>query len=217
MPINPNSAQPENWYSGIFARIYDPFMQKMEERVLQKRRKSLLEHLTGTILEVGAGTGANFQHYNQQAHVIAIEPAGMMLQHAAKMLSEEQLSASFRLIQAGIGDDAVQEAIPEDGLDAVVFTLVLCTIPDAASALLQCVEWLKPGGKMVMLEHIASTDPWGYRIQTVINPVWKHLAEGCNLNRHTDALVRSMGLQLESEEYFTKALPFYKAVWVKPG
>lgn len=215
MSVNPNSAQPDNWYSGIFARVYDPFMQKMEERVLQKRRKSLLENLTGNILEVGAGTGANFQHYNKNAQVIAIEPAGMMLQHAAKMLSEEKLSASFRLIQAGIGDDEVTEAIPDDGLDAVVFTLVLCTIPDAASALKQCIHWLKPGGKIVMLEHIASNDPWGYRIQTIINPVWKHLAEGCNLNRHTNELIQNTGLQLESEEYFTKALPFYKAVWVK--
>jgi ubiquinone/menaquinone biosynthesis C-methylase UbiE len=215
MPINPNAAQPENWYSAVFARIYDPFMQQMEERVLQKRRKALLENLHGDILEVGAGTGANFVHYQADAKVIAIEPSALMLNQGEKKLRENQYPATFQLIQAGIGDQAVEEAIPEGGLDAVVFTLVLCTIPDAKSALKQCVQWLKPGGKLVMLEHIASSDPWGYRVQTVINPVWKHLAEGCNLNRHTDQLVQSLGLQAESEEYFTKALPFYEAVWMK--
>jgi ubiquinone/menaquinone biosynthesis C-methylase UbiE len=215
MPINPNAAQPENWYSKVFARIYDPFMEKMEERVLLKRRRSLLESLPGDILEVGAGTGTNFPLYGRDARVIAIEPAGQMLKRAREKLEAGPFDASFELIEAGIGDDAVAAAIPAEGLDAVVFTLVLCTIPDPESALRQCIQWLKPGGKVVMLEHIASGNQWGYLLQKTIDPVWKHLAEGCHLDRHTDQLIQRMGLTKVSEEHFTKALPFYKAVWQK--
>jgi SAM-dependent methyltransferase len=215
MPVNPNASQPENWYSRVFARIYDPFMGKMEERVLQKRRRALLEDLEGDILEVGAGTGANFEWYPPSAKVIAIEPAGYMLRQAEEKVARGSLAAQFVLLEAGIGDDSVTAAIPPGGLDAVVFTLVLCTIPDPEAALRQCISWLKPGGKVILLEHIASKDKWGYLLQQTIDPVWNHLAEGCHLDRHTDILIQNMGLHKISEEHFTKALPFYKAVWQK--
>lgn len=215
MSINPNSAQIDNWYSKVFAGIYDPFMEKMEARVLQKRRRLLLESLQGTILEVGAGTGANFALYSKGAKVIAIEPSANMLNKAKTKIANESFSAEIELIEAGIGDEAVERAIPEEGIDAVVFTLVLCTIPDPEKALKQCINYLKPGGKIVLLEHIASSDQWGYMTQRVVNPLWKHLAEGCNLDRHTDKLIQEMGLKPISEQHFTKVLPFYMAVWEK--
>lgn len=131
-------------------------------------------------------------------------------------MEAEQYPADIHIVQAGIGDKTFLENIPEGGFDAIVFTLVLCTIPDPEAALQQCLQWLKPGGKVVVLEHIASSDPWGYRLQKAINPVWRHLAEGCNLHRHTDKLLEDMGFRKVSEEYFTKVLPFYVAVLEKP-
>ena len=210
-----NAARPGGLYSKLFAAIYDPFMRKFEERILLKRRRTLLSGLQGNILEVGAGTGINFPLYAPGTNVLAIEPAADMLKKAAEKLARGNYPAHITLLQAGIGDTVLAEEVPAGGFEAIVFTLVLCTIPDPEAALRDCLSMLKTGGKLVILEHIASQGKWGYRVQRAINPVWTHLAEGCNLHRHTDRLLHSMDVQVVSEEYFTKVLPFYQAVLVK--
>jgi SAM-dependent methyltransferase len=212
---NINAARPGGIYSKLFSAIYDPFMSRFEARILLKRRRKLLTTLQGNILEVGAGTGINFPLYPAGTKVLAIEPSADMLKKAGEKTPGESYAADIRLLLAGIGDKALEQEVPKAGFDAIVFTLVLCTIPDPEAALRQSVAWLKPGGKIIVLEHIASSDKWGYRVQQAINPFWKHLAEGCNLHRHTDKLLKDMGFNVEHEEYFTKMLPFYVATFIK--
>lgn len=210
-----NSAKPDGWYASIFSRIYDPFMENFELKVLQKRRKLLLSELKGNILEVGAGSGANFSNYGAEAKVLAIEPSASMLRLAEQRLLDEPCAAEIGLLLAGIGDDIIWKSAPDGGFDAVVFTLVLCTIPDPEKALKQCIAYLKPGGKILVLEHIAAKSSFGLTVQKIINPVWQHLAEGCQLDRHTDELLHASGLKLINEEYFTKGVPLYMSVWQK--
>lgn len=197
-----------NWYASLFARVYDPVMQKLEERILHPRRKALLSGLSGNILEVGAGTGVNLPLYFRDANVLAIEPSVPMLRKAQEQLRNTSTAANIHLLHAGIGDDFPR---PEGGFDAVVCTLVLCTIPRPDEAVQRIKDMLAPDGRLVVLEHIAARRTGNRFLQKLINPCWKHLAEGCHLTRQTDDRLRRHGFLPKGETYFTKGLRFYQA------
>lgn len=196
------------FYDRLLARFYDPIMARMEERVLAPRRTQLLGNLQGRVLEVGAGTGANFSHYSMGADVLALEPVGPMLHRAEMRLRQCPPAARIQCWQAGIGDHF---PVPQGGYDAIVFTLVLCTIPDVQSALLRAQQVLRPGGQALILEHIISDRPRKQFWQKAVNPCWKRMAGGCHLTRSTDFLLRQHGFQASEETYFTKGLRFYQA------
>jgi SAM-dependent methyltransferase len=90
------------------------------------------------------------------------------------------------LLNIGCGYPEMEKLIEPDSLDAVVCTLVLCTIPDPARALKNFMRWLKPGGKLLILEHIRSHNPSNGKLQDLLNPMWRKVADGCHLNRPTD-------------------------------
>lgn len=201
------------FYNRLFARFYDPIMQDFEAKVLQKRRKRILEGIQGNVLEIGAGTGANFSLYPATAKVIAIEPSEPMLRIARQKLADASVKAEITLVQAGIGDPHLEQYIPDDGFDAIVCTLVLCTVPDLEAAVQSIKKWLKPGGTLHVLEHICSNKPIKRWWQNFINPLWRHLAEGCNLNRHTDAVLKIQGFQPQWEEHIVRGgVPLYYGI-----
>lgn len=207
----PHRHFPKNWYSRLVALAYDPFMRRFEERILQRYRKQLLGNLQGKILEVGAGTGVNFSLYPAEAEVWAIEPSPAMLQRAKKKLEAHPPQACIHLHLAGVEDPVLEELTTEGGFDAIVFTLVLCTIPDPEKAISNARRWLKPDGEFVLLEHIGSAEPASRRWQNILNPFWTRFVDGCNLNRDTDQLLRNHGFIPDWEYYFVKGLPFYVA------
>ena len=211
----PNTAQKDSFYTSLFARIYDPFMRNMEQRVLSRHRAALLANISGNVLEVGSGTGINFPLYGSDCHVIASEPSGEMLRFAEQRLASTPAKAKITLVQAGIGDAVLNQHVPVNGFDAIVCTLVLCTIPNPAIALQRMHQWLRPGGKLIILEHIHGQSKMRRAFHTMLNPLWKHAAEGCHLTRDTDKLIPKMGFIAQKEDYFTKVLPFYEAVFTK--
>lgn len=200
-------------YTRLFSRVYDPVMRGFEEKVLLRKRKELLHDLAGDVLEVGAGTGVNFALYPPGAKVIACEPSLPMLAQAHRKLERVPPKASIELVHAGIGDEELEAHIPPGGFDAVVFTLVLCTIPHPEEAVLLVKKWLKPGGRLFVLEHIASERRMGRALQRAVEPVWTSLAEGCRLTRHTDAMLGELGFSPEWERYFTTGMRFYYGVF----
>lgn len=214
---NPNASVHETWYTRIFARVYDPIMQKMEERVLSRHRRRLLGGLSGDVLEVGSGTGINFGFYPSECKVIASEPSAQMLRFAEERVRSENVKADITLVQTGVGSPELDKMIPETSLDAIVCTLVLCTIPDPVAAIRSFKRWLKPDGKLIVLEHVhAHTQP-RRKVHELINPTWKVLAEGCHLTRDTPKLLQEEGFVPMEEEQFTKVLPFYVAVMRSKG
>lgn len=184
-------------------------MAKFEEKVLLPKRRRLLGDLQGHILEVGAGTGVNFQFYGAESEVLAVEPSTAMLAFAR--LKQRSARANIQLVPAGIGDPIVLQNIPAGGFDAIVCTLVLCTTPDPERVIGHLYQWLKPDGQLIVLEHIQTPDGWQKKINRLINPVWRYFGEGCELTRLTDQFLRQAGFSAEYENYFRTGLYFYEA------
>lgn len=161
-----------------------------EDGWLEQMRAGLLGELTGEVLEIGAGTGANLRHYQKASGVVALEPSRSMRRRLENKLPLAQVP-----VRTGV---ARAEALPfpDASFDAVVSTLVLCSVEDQSRALAQIVRVLKPGGRLVFIEHVRSTGPAG-RWQDRLAPVWSHLGAGCQPNRRTRQAIEESGLQIE--------------------
>jgi len=196
-------------YQKLFAKYYDRGIANLEKDLFSKR-KQLLSDLEGDILGVGEGTGVNFQFYNNSANVTALEPSLPMLE-IAKVKAERLKMNNIHFVNKGIHDVAFKQ----NTYDVIVCTLVLCTMPEPQKALENFKKWLKPDGKLIVLEHIHSSKPTNRIFQNVINPVWKLVSEGCNLNRDTDQFIKSAGFSPVNDSYFYRSLKFYMGVFRK--
>jgi len=203
-------------FSKGFGNSYDFFMQFIERPYLRKRRSKLISGLSGKILEVGIGTGVNFEHYGTEVQLIGIEPSPYMIEQARTKKDISIAAGKITLHHLGCGDQEMERMIEPCTLDFVVCTLVLCTIPDPEKAIRNFMRWLKPGGKLIILEHIRSQNRLVSKMQDMLNPAWQKVGEGCQINRATDKLIPAMGFNLIEEEYFRIAIPFYQAVYEKP-
>lgn len=198
-------------YQRLFATFYDPFMNGFE-RSLFKTRRELLKDIHGKIVEVGAGTGVNFKFYRKGMDVLAVEPSKPMLEKAKKKIPQ---GMDIRLLNYGACDPELDKIIEPGTVDFVISMLVLCTIPDPKKALIQYRKWLKPEGRLIILEHIHASLPHNRKIQNIINPVWRAFADGCNLNRRTDQLLPEAGFKAVDAEYIKRSLRFIKGIYRK--
>jgi SAM-dependent methyltransferase len=206
-------AKQNTWYNQIFAAAYDPFMESAETNALAQRRRELLEGLSGKILEIGCGTGVNFSYYESGADVLALEPAEAMRVRAESRLQTHDHRAKIRIEGWYLGDPAFGAEFPDGTFDAVVCTLVLCTVPEPAAILNSLRRLIKPKGKLIALEHVKATSIPGQLLQDFMNPVWKHIAEGCHLNRDTHAAMLNAGFGVITKEEFSYGLPFVSAIY----
>jgi ubiquinone/menaquinone biosynthesis C-methylase UbiE len=149
-------------------------------------REWVTDKARGLVLEIGAGDGVNLPYYHADARVIATEPDAESLE----LISD--LEDNVILTQA----DAETLPFPDSTFDAVVGTLVFCTIPDAPRALLEVKRVLKPGGSMRLVEHIRARNPIGRALMWAANPAWHFMTGGCNINRDTLEAVRAAGFQV---------------------
>jgi ubiquinone/menaquinone biosynthesis C-methylase UbiE len=123
--------------------------------------------------------------------------------------------ANINFLNFGVCDPELNQHIKENSIDYVVSMLVLCTIPNPDKALEQFRKWLKPDGKLIILEHIHAEHPRNKKIQNVINPAWRAFADGCNLNRNTDQLILDAGFKPVWHEYIKRSLRFVKGVYTR--
>lgn len=203
-------------HSKNFSQLYDEVMYLPDTLFLKFRRSRLLKNLSGTVLEVGVGTGINFRHYGNNTTVIGIEPSPHMLAKAEKRKAALPFPNRFILHNIGCGYPEMKNLIEPKSLDAVVCTLVLCTVPEPEQAISNFMKWLKPGGGLLILEHIKAKHRMGAKLQDLFNPMWQKMAEGCQLNRTTDILIAESGFELVREEHFWLGMPFYEAEFKKP-
>jgi ubiquinone/menaquinone biosynthesis C-methylase UbiE len=115
----------------------------------------------------------------------------------------------------GCGYEEMKRLMASGSIDVIVCTLVLCTIPKPDEALENFMKWLKPGGRLLVLEHIRSHKHSAGKMQDFLTPAWEKVAEGCQLNRPTDKMILEAGFQLLREDHFKIGIPFYEAEFQK--
>ncbi len=179
------------------AAMYDRTFAKTEALGLSDWRQDLLAGLTGEVLEIGAGTGLNLTHYpDTVGRLVLAEPDPFMRAKLEPKLAEADLRFPVDLVEGGV--DPLP--FPDGSFDAVVSTLVLCSVPNHEDALAEIHRVLRPGGTFVYLEHVAAVEnPKRHKWQRRIEPVWKHLAGNCHLTRTTDQAIPAAGFELTEE------------------
>ncbi|HET7510424.1 MAG TPA: class I SAM-dependent methyltransferase [Solirubrobacterales bacterium] len=182
----------------FFSACYEAGLRKTEEAGLRQMRHELLAGARGRVVEVGAGTGLNLEHYPEGIEGLTLtEPDP----HMTKRL-RDKLAASGRTAQVSvIGAPAEKLPFPDDSIDTVVVTLVLCTVPDPTAALGEISRVLKPSGQLLFLEHVRSRDPALAKWQDRLERPWRFLGDGCHCNRDTVAAIGTAGFQLGEVEH----------------
>ena len=165
----------------------------MSMKVMGELRDKALAPVTGTVLEVGFGSGHSIRHYGKGvAKLLIVEPSRVALGMARKALAQ----APFPVETAGL--DGERLTLPDSSVDWVVTHFTLCTIPHPEAALAEMVRVLKPGGGYSFAEHGLSPDEGVARWQHRLNGIQQYVAGGCNLDRPIDTLVQSASLRIES-------------------
>jgi ubiquinone/menaquinone biosynthesis C-methylase UbiE len=179
----------------IFAALYDALGVFMERGWMGERRARLLAGTHGAVLEVGGGTGANLTYYRDADRVTVVEPDP----HMRKKLRPKAVTASVPVEVSAAGAEALP--FPDASFDTVVSTLVLCTVPDQALALAEIRRVLRPGGRLLFVEHVRAAGPWA-RWQDRIEPLWGRLLGGCHPNRDTVLGIEEAGFEIEALDAF---------------
>ena len=171
--------------------------------LLAQRKSRLFADLPGAIVEIGAGVGANFPYFRKGTRVVAVEPNP----HMHRGLRRKALRRRLPLTILESGAEAID--LSDNTVDAVVSTLVLCTVDDPAQVLSEVRRILRPGGRFIFIEHVAAPKKsWRRLLQNVLHGPWRYLFEGCNTNRDTESILRAAGFQsVELERYVMKS-PF---------
>lgn len=188
------------------ARCYDFFMDRMDRAGGEEHRRRLVEEATGEVLEIGAGTGKNLPLYGAAERVVALEPDPAMRAQARKRAHDAALGT--RVAVEVVEGDAMALPFPDASFDTVVFSLVLCTVPDPGRALSEARRVLRPGGALGFYEHVRATDPRLSRWQDRLERPWRWVGRGCHPNRDTPAAVAEAGFGVVSlEEFDFPAMP----------
>ena len=197
-----------NIWGRVFAAMYDRVMAKTEAAGLSAHRQALLADAEGDVVEIGGGSGANLPFYGDRVRSLTIvEPEQPMMKRLERRAGDERADA--RLVVAPA------EALPfEDAsFDTAVSTLVLCTVDDQAQALAELRRVLRPGGRLLFIEHVRSEDPKVARLQDRVHPINVRIAHGCHCNRATAAGLTAAGFDIvdKQDDELHKAPP-----WVRP-
>lgn len=185
------------YHDHVFPRLLD-----LVSRRFKGQRRELMAHARGRVLELGVGTGSNLGFYPPEVtDVVGIDPFTNMLDRAertAERLARGGAPYRIRLHRASA------ERLPYDdaSFDTVVAFLTLCTIPDYAAASSEAYRVLRPGGRMLVMEHVKAPDESSLaRWQRRLDPLWSRAAGGCHLDRETGAILREAGFLGPLEHY----------------
>jgi len=178
-----------------FSALYDRGLKATEEGGLRQMRRELLTQASGRTIDLGAGTGVNLDLYPEAvSELVMAEPDPHMLkQLRVKAVGRGGVEIS--------GASAEELPFADDSFDTAVFTLVLCTVPNPAAALSEAARVLKPGGKLLFIEHVRASGADLAGWQDRFEKPWRFLADGCHCNRDTVAMIEESPLELEQVEH----------------
>ncbi|MDX1886446.1 class I SAM-dependent methyltransferase [Mycolicibacterium sp. 120270] len=186
----------------FFARLWT-FLSNHETKEIQRLRTENLAGLSGRVLEVGAGTGTNFAHYPATVtEVVAVEPEVRLAPQAQAAAQKAPVPVT---VYAGTVEKYLSDAVGEP-FDAVVCSLVLCSVDDPDSVLQQLFSLVRPGGELRFLEHVATGGIRG-RLQKIADAtVWPRLMGNCHTHRDTEASIVGAGFAV-NDARLEPALP----------
>ena len=168
-----------------------------------KQREKIIPLASGNVLEIGVGSGLNLPYYTKNLlKLTAIDPSKELW--LKNRIKTKNLAFKFEFIIA----EAENIPLPTASFDSVVITYTLCTIPNLNKAFSEIRRVLKPTGKLLFCEHGKAPDKFVQKYQTIINPFWKRIGGGCNLNRDIPTIIQNNGFKINKLE--TMYLPGWK-------
>ena len=172
------------------------------ENYMAGRKRALLGGLHGAVLEIGPGTGPNLPYFGADVRWVGVEPNPFM--HPYLLQSIRALGRAAEHFRIEPGDPGGMRLPAEDGsVDAVVGTLVLCSVPHPEDNLREILRVLKPGGRYVFIEHVAARRGTRLRtFQNIIQPLWSPVCGGCHPNRETWKTIGQAGFARVDLEHF---------------
>ncbi len=195
----------------VFAASYDRVLAGTEKAMLGGLRSSLLGQANGDVLEIGGGTGANLPYYGEHVESLTItEPEEPMARRLERHMRDRATTATV------VRAPAEQLPFADASFDVAVSTLVLCTVTDQPRALAELHRVLRPGGRLLFIEHVRSPDPRLARWQDRLNGLQQKIGHGCNCNRATGEALADAGFAIEQLERDTllKAPPIVRPLIV---
>ena len=172
-------------------------------RTFARMRERIIPRARGVVAELGFGSGLNLPYYDSTgvSRLIGIDPDPAMIGIARKRLTDFPMPIEL------IEGYAEELPLVNGSVDTAVVTYALCTIPDPAGALREIRRILKPGGRLLFIEHERSAEPWRSRCQDRLNGVWGRIAGGCHLTRNPLRLIEDAGFVIGATE--RAPFPFY--------
>jgi ubiquinone/menaquinone biosynthesis C-methylase UbiE len=191
MAVSPEVRHP------LFARFVALTVGKEPEAARECRRR-MLDGVGGRVVEVGAGTGVNFEHYPETvAEVVAVEPEPYLREKCADAAAQAALNVT---VLEGVAD---RLPVDDESCDAAVACLVLCSVPDQARALAEIHRVLRPGGELRFYEHVISNRESRRRVQRFLDRTfYPRVSGGCHLTRDTRAAIDRAGFIVQRSRRF---------------
>lgn len=187
---------------GLYGRYVFPWLMDwlLRGEKFAEQRKKVLADAAGVVVEIGFGTGLNLAHYGPRVvRLIAVEPVAMLTSRVQRRIDDCPIPVERVTTQA--------ESLPlaSGSCDCAVTTWTLCSVRDVAASLAELKRVLRPGGKLIFLEHGLSDDPAVARWQRRLTPVQRVLGCGCRLDRPIGTSIGESGLTVERLERFVLA------------
>ncbi|MFB1050972.1 class I SAM-dependent methyltransferase [Paraliobacillus sp. JSM ZJ581] len=179
------------------SKVYD----WMDIMIKERWRKDLLEHVSGNVLEVGVGTGSNLPFYPNDIRLTGIDFSSGMLTRAQQKVDTLKLPYPVTLMET----NAQQMGFRDNTFDYVIATCVYCSVPDPIQGLKEMRRVCKPGGKIILLEHMRSDNEAVGKIMDILNPISVNMW-GANINRRTMDNIKKADLVIEEQEYLFSSI-----------
>jgi ubiquinone/menaquinone biosynthesis C-methylase UbiE len=177
-----------------FTAWYGYIMRRIDEAGLREVRREVLSEAHGRVLDLGSGTGSNLPLFPGTVEdLVLTEPNAHMLRTLRRRVSESGAT------KIGAVEQAPAESLPfgDASFDCVTCTMVLCTMPDPHAGLEEVARVLRPGGKLLFMEHVRSEDPGLARAQDRLERPWRFIADGCHCNRDSLAAIEASPLEVQ--------------------